>query len=346
MSWICRNCETENSDELDVCEVCETHAPLIVDFQYDKVLSGKPITVRWKTENCDSVSICYKGETRDVSDKESYSIDDPDERGISFLLSNSETTTRTVSFVMDFFERPSITFYSEKSKLRSGFQEQTTLAWNIENARKAYLKTAENKKEVSLVGKLEVSPEVTTIYFLEALALDDESSFIEELQIGVFDECSIDFSSNKEFVFPTLPVVLTWNVTNATKVWLGAEEVGSSGCKMVEPTSDVVYNLKAQDEFGLKEKRILIRTIPIKQKRLLLTSPPNLVHKQNMTIIQPKFNVSIGFPQINIDWIQFKVPLVKSFKDLGYNVELSPPLPSVEFNLSKIIKKIINSIIR
>ena len=78
----------------------------------------------------------------------------------------------------------------------------------------------------------------------------------------------------------------------------------------------------------------------------MLASPPNYVHKQTLTIIQPKFNVSIGFPHINIDWIQFKVPLVKSFKDLGYNAKLSPPLPSVVLNLSSVIKKIINSVIQ
>ncbi len=25
MSWICNNCEAENSDNLDICEVCNTH---------------------------------------------------------------------------------------------------------------------------------------------------------------------------------------------------------------------------------------------------------------------------------------------------------------------------------
>ena len=94
MSWICRNCETENPDTLDVCEVCETNAPKILDFQYDKVLSGKPITIRWKTEYCESVHIYYRGESFDVSEKESFYIDIPDERDISFMLSNSLSEAR------------------------------------------------------------------------------------------------------------------------------------------------------------------------------------------------------------------------------------------------------------
>ena len=80
-----------------------------------------------------------------------------------------------------------------------------------------------------------------------------------------------------------MPVILTWNVTNSNKVWLGSEEVESSGSKVVEPVSDTIYILKAEDVFGVKEKRITVRTIPIKQMKVLLSSPPNLTIKQNLT---------------------------------------------------------------
>ncbi len=237
-----------------------------------------------------------------------------------------------------------ITFKSSATKAIRG-EQPIKIMWQVILDADVTLQNESSVIGEGIQGSIDVVLDDDTEYEL-IIVTKDGVRIVKSIKIRVFDECSIDFSSNKEFVFPTLPVVLKWNVTNATKVWLGAEEVESSGSKIVEPTSDVVYKLKAQDEFGLKEKRILIRTIPIKQKRLLLASPPNYVHKQTLTIIQPKLNVSIGFPHINIDWIQFKVPLVKSFKDFGYNVELSQPLPSVEFNLSKIIKKIVNSIIR
>ncbi|MBQ8157827.1 MAG: hypothetical protein IJ081_02260 [Prevotella sp.] len=292
------------------------------------------------------MSIYYKGETIDVSGKDSYSIDKPDESNISFMLSNSEITTRTVNFKMDFIERPSISFSADKSKLRSGRKEQSTLSWNIENARKAYLIIADNRTEIPLIGNQTVYPDVTTNYIVEAQALDNESYFSEELQIGVFYECAISFSADKEYVFPSLPVLLTWNVTNATKVWLGSEEVEPCGSKTVEPTSDTVYILQAKDQFGMKNERLTVKTFPIKQANILLASPPNFTIKQTFTINRPKYNVEVKFPTINIDWITVEVPKVKSLTEAGLFQKLSPPLPKTSFNLMSSIKKVFNHIIR
>ena len=344
MSWICRNCETENPDTLDVCEVCETHAPKIVDFQYDKVLSGKPIIIRWKTEYCENVSICYKGETIDVSGKETYGIDTPDEQDISFMLSNSETTTRIVSFTMDFIERPRIEFASDKSKLKKDRKEVAVLSWHIENAKSAILISRDEMIEIPLIGKQEVCPNVTSDYKIETLALDGKTSFTEKLQIGVFDECNIEFASDKKYVFPTIPVLLTWNVANAKKVWLDSEEVEATGKKVVEPEKATTYILSAEDEFGTKNKRIEIQMLPILQIKTLLVPTPNIVHNMSVTIQQPRYNVNVKFPQIDIGWIKLDIPKVEPFKGIKLDEESFPPIP--KFNLISSIKKVFDYIIR
>lgn len=175
---------------------------------------------------------------------------------------------------------------------------------------------------------------------------DDGIQIKKSIRINVFDECAIDFSSDKKFVFPSLPVVLSWKVTNANKVWLNSEEVESSGSKIVEPTSDTVYILQAEDEFGVKEGRITIQVIPIKQMRILLASPPNFTIKQYFSVKRPKYNVGVKFPTIDIDWIKLEVPKVMSLKDLGLSVELCPPFPFSGFSLRNAIKRVYNHIIR
>lgn len=58
MSWICRNCETENPDTMDVCEVCDTFAeksnvpnlPIDLNARYyiwgrNRSISGKDLMV-------------------------------------------------------------------------------------------------------------------------------------------------------------------------------------------------------------------------------------------------------------------------------------------------------------
>ena len=86
-----------------------------------------------------------------------------------------------------------------------------------------------------------------------------------ELTIKVFDECEIDFKADKYYIFPTIPVTLSWNVKYAKKVWIDKKEVEAKGTKVIEPEKAVSVVLSAEDEFGVKEKRIDIGMLPIPQ---------------------------------------------------------------------------------
>ena len=166
----------------------------------------------------------------------------------------------------------------------------------------------------------------------------------KELSINVFDECKIEFSADKYHVFPTIPVKLSWKVKNAKKVWLDDEEIQSSGTRVIEPKKATTCILSAEDEFGKKEKRLEIAMLPIPQVKSLLVPTPNIVNNMSITIKQPKYNVGVKFPQIDIGFITAEVPKIPSLTDLGINVELSPPLPKT--SLKSAIKKVYNHIIK
>ena len=162
----------------------------------------------------------------------------------------------------------------------------------------------------------------------------------KEVSIAVFDECEIEFYADKYNVFPTIPVRLSWNVKNAKKVWLDDEEMQPSGTKIIEPKKTTVCVLTAEDEFGKKEKRIEIGMLPIPQVKSLLVPTPNISNSMSVTLQQPQYNVEVRFPKIEIDWIKAEVPKIPSLKDLGIDVELSPPIPV--FSIKKSIKQIYN----
>ena len=174
------------------------------------------------------------------------------------------------------------------------------------------------------------------------MALDDVSFFTEELQIGVFDECTIEFKADKYYIFPSIPVFLSWKVTNAKSIELDGESVEGEGTKVVEPEKAIVYVLRAEDEFGVKEKRIDIQMLPVPQVKTLLVPAPKITNNLAVNIKQPRYSVNVRFPQIAIEWIKAEVPKVPSLADLGINVELSPPLP--EFSLRQTIKRVFNHI--
>lgn len=166
----------------------------------------------------------------------------------------------------------------------------------------------------------------------------------KEVTIKVFDECKIDFSADKYYVFPTIPVTLSWNVRHAKKVWLDNEEVKKRGTKVIEPQKAIVVVLSAEDEFGMKGKRIDIKMLPIPQVKALLVPTPKIVNNLSLTIKQPKYNVDVKFPTIDIGWIKTGVPKVKSLTELELNRKLDPPLPKV--NLMSSLKRAFNHIIR
>ena len=188
-------------------------------------------------------------------------------------------------------------------------------------------------------GKFTTTLSESTTFEL-SIKTSDGKVIKKEIAIAVFDECVIEFTADKYYVFPTIPVKLSWKVKNAKKVWLDDEEIPSSGTRIIEPKKAMVFVISAEDEFGKKEKQIEIGMLPIPQIKTLLVPTPQIVNNLSLTIKQPRFNIDLKIPKIEIDWIKAEVPKVPSLTDLGINVELSPPLPRL--SLKESIKRVYN----
>lgn len=206
-------------------------------------------------------------------------------------------------------------------------------------------KLSGQKWDVDSKGQKSMTLSDDATFELEVI-FSDGKIFRKEISIRVFDECEIDFSADKYYIFPTIPVTLSWNVKNAKTVWLDKEEVEAKGSKVIEPEKAVSVVLSAEDEFGVKEKRIDIGMLPIPQVKALLVPTPNIVSNMSITVKQPRFRTDVKFPVIDIDWIKAEVPRVKSLTELGLFRNLSPSLPSRRFSLWRTIKRVYNHIIR
>jgi serine/threonine protein kinase len=196
-----------------------------------------------------------------------------------------------------------------------------------------------------LIGSYTTIPNDSAKFEL-VVTTPESKRIIKELFIGAFDECEIDFKADKQYVFPTIPVLLTWNVRYAKKVWLDSEEVEVVGSKVIEPEKAITCTLSAEDEFGIKEKKVDIQMLPIPLVKSILAPMPNFVSNLSVTIQQPRYNVDVKFPQIDIGWINIGVPKVPSLMESGLYQKLqsSHPLPKV--NLMSSIKRVFNYIIR
>lgn len=235
-----------------------------------------------------------------------------------------------------------ISFYASVAKAVRNTQT-VEISWNVPFESEVSLKKGENDNIIKCENKGQIS---TTLKGNATFELFIEKAggpkIKKEVSIEVFDECEIEFSADKYYVFPTIPVKLSWKVKNAKKVWFDDEETLFSGTKIIEPKKAMVCVLSAEDEFGKKEKRIEIGMLPIPQVKSLLVPIPNIINNMSVSIKQPKFNAGIIFPKITIGLVNTEIHKVPSLNDTGLNVELSPPLP--RFNLKQSIRNIFNQI--
>ena len=147
----------------------------------------------------------------------------------------------------------------------------------------------------------------------------------KEIVIAVFDECEIEFTADKLYVFPQVPIKLSWNTKHAKHVWLGDEEVNARGSKKIKQDRETTYVLKVEDEFGIKEERICVQMLPIPQVRSLLVPTPQITNNLSVSVKQPRYNVNLCIPNVHVMGVELQLPQVPSLKDCGLMVDLSLP---------------------
>ena len=91
MSWICRLCETVNTDDVLECEVCDAVSPYLSRFDYDEIDPETPTTIRWQAEACDCVKLSYRGHITDVTHLNAARILARRDTEVTFILKNDVT---------------------------------------------------------------------------------------------------------------------------------------------------------------------------------------------------------------------------------------------------------------
>lgn len=88
MSWLCKRCETENTDDVLECEVCDAVSPHLSRFDYDEIDPEIPTTIRWQAEDCDCVRLSYRGHITDVTHLQAARILAKKDTEVTFILQN------------------------------------------------------------------------------------------------------------------------------------------------------------------------------------------------------------------------------------------------------------------
>lgn len=207
------------------------------------------------------------------------------------------------------------------------------ILWNVPLEAEVSLKKGINNDFVRCEKKGHISTtlkENTTFVLLIEKA--GSPKFEKKVSVEVFDECEIEFFADKYYVYPMIPVKISWNVKHAIKVLLNNKEVCVSGKIIVEPHEATTYILSAEDEFGIKEKRIDIKMLPIPQIKSLLVPIPNVVDSIGACVRQSNINIDTRFPRININWINLNLPKLRNI----YSVRLDQSLFTIRVKFPEI----------
>ena len=206
-------------------------------------------------------------------------------------------------------------------------EKQTVkISWDVKDSTKAILSTdpgyKERLREASNFTYEAKLKETTTFYLT---IVKDGFTLQKSITIQVFEESKIIFKADKLFVFPQIPILLSWKVKHAKQVWLNDEHVRLNDKKTVKQNKATTYILKVEDEFGIKEERIFIEMLPVPQVKSLFVPTPEITNNLSLAIRQPRYNVNIKIPQIKVMNVELDMPQIPSLQDSGIMVDLSLP---------------------
>ena len=307
------------------------------------VFVGEKVHLTWSVKDAEKVTLDGE-EIADQIFSQDILCESTGLRDFVLIASNPCGETRRVLSV-SVIDKPTFDITFSKAKLRRGKNETCELKWNIRFAHSVTLTTPDGKESVESSGMRILSPSETETLKFDALAIDNSTTFSKEVTIGVFEESIVQFGVDKEYSFPQLPIVLSWKVEHAQSIVL--EDYGEQppeGTLIVEPTRTSTYKLIVIDEFGEKTYEKSVQMLPLPFIKSIMAPMPNFVSNMSVTIQQPRYNVDVKIPEIEIDWIKLEVPRVPSLTEIGLNVELSPPIP--KFTLMSSIKKVLNHLIK
>ena len=283
------------------------YSPAEVSFVSDTnvVLSKKPVTLSWSVENAIKVELQGVGVVTNKGEK----VMCPEKDALYMLTVTDAFGSKDYSLNVKTLPLPVIKFKTDKKKINKDREEKAIITWDVQNASNISLELNGKQESVKEKGSKDIQLTESTKILLKCIALDSKTFFEEFLDISVFNEAKISFSSDRKYTIPEVPVVLSWNVENSNNVELkGYGTVSPQGSKQVKAKAETVYTLVVTDEFTTQEKSLVVKMLPLPMVKSISVPMPELNKPLNVTINVPKPETQFKFPQISIPFVNFRVP--------------------------------------
>lgn len=255
--------------------------PKIVRFNANEkeILQGKSIELSWVVENVDTILL--NNGIGNVTSKQSLSVS-PTHSTTFRLISENAFGKTEQELNITVLPLPKIKDLRSKQQ-KIEFGKETQLVWDIENAEKVELHWLGNMEVVPNKGEKTISPTEHTNYKLIITALDGITKEEKEIKVQVFERVEIKrFVSDLEFVLESLPIKLSWDIENASKIII-------------------------EDNFGTQTEITHENTLEISTKRntkffKIIASDPlgNILEKRIDITVDERPRININLPKIEL----------------------------------------------
>lgn len=290
-----------------------------------KVINGREITLKWETDFVDELFL--NNQEIELIGQINLVVNS-NTRVLFFLKNHFEKAE--YEYDLDILPEPKIKEFIINEQ-RIEFGKSTQISWEVENVQQVELHWDGKTENLLKKGIKTINPIQNTSYKLVLFALDGLLTEEREVSVQVYKKVEIKwFTSDLDFVIETLPVRLTWDVNNATKIILASNsgsEIDISKKKEIEvfPLKTTVFYLIAMNEMF---------TIESSKLKIEVQSIPTF-----STSIIPRLSVEKELiPKIELDF-KGKIENILSIPQIKFQKTMKS---TKRFNLLNILRDIIN----
>ena len=212
----------------------QTKAPEIVKFENlhkQVIYNDEEVHLFWEVKNATLIKINDKDVSEQTYFKERINKTTEYELNVSNGLKESVCKIR-----IEVLPKPKIVFRSDKVKLRKGKDHSARLYWSVINSKSVSLILGGNEERVKPNGEKYIDINSHTDIRLNAVGLDGERIFSKKISINVFSESDVQFTADKLYSLPEVPIKLTWLIKHGKEAKLkDFGKVDLSGEKIVVP---------------------------------------------------------------------------------------------------------------
>ena len=273
---------------------------------------GDSVNLTWQIDGANHIFIDdeeQNGNSLEVS------LDSVGTKQFKVRATNSDGTAERV-ITLEVLPCPKFEINPSTTVLHKGRNENVIFRWTIENARNIKIFNGIETTEIKESGEATFSPIADTQFVFEAKGLEGNRVFRHIVPVKIREAARIDFKVNRQFSYPNLPIILSWNVENSAVVTIDDfGEQPSKGQLEVTPGVDTTYVIRVQDAFGEERRTVTVRMLPLPAIKQFLVPTPKIEESFDISYVTPQFNANISVPTFETLLVKLNLPNIPRLKD-------------------------------